>query len=72
METKIHFTVKALCAAFIFYQLWIFIFSRQMYDAWEKVCRMMRIARIKLWKCRKEVSDIPGKEGRKSQEKGKA
>ena len=54
METKIHFTVKALCAAFIFYQLWIFIFSRQMYDAWEKVCRMMRIARIKLWKCRKE------------------
>lgn len=44
METKIHFTVKALCAAFIFYQLWIFIFSRQMYDAWEKVCRMMRIA----------------------------
>ena len=54
MESKIYFTVKVLCAVFIFYKLWIFIFSRQVYEAWEKVYRMMRIARIKLWKRRKE------------------
>lgn len=53
METKIYFTVKVLCAVFIFYQLWIFIFSRKMDGAWEKVYRMMRIVRIKLWKYRK-------------------
>ena len=48
METKIYFTVKVLCAIFIFYQLWIFIFSPKIYDGWDKVYRMMRIARIKL------------------------
>lgn len=48
MEIKIYFAVKVLCAIFILYRLWIFIFSQQMYDAWEKVYRMMRIARIKL------------------------
>lgn len=54
MESKIYFTVKALCAVFMLYQLWIFIFSRKMYEGWNKVYRMMRIARIKLWKYRKE------------------
>lgn len=54
MEIKIYFAVKVLCAIFILYRLWIFIFSQQVYDAWEKVYRMMRIARIKLWKYRKE------------------
>lgn len=42
MEAKIYFTVKVLCTVFIFYQLWIFVFSRQMYDVWEKAYRMMR------------------------------
>ena len=54
METEIFFIVKVLCAIFILYRLWIFIFSQQVYDTWEKVYRMMRIARIKLWKYRKE------------------
>ena len=57
MEAKIYFTVKVLCIVFIFYQLWIFIFGRQMYDVWEKACRMMRIVRIKLWRCRKEYRE---------------
>lgn len=65
MESKIYFTVKVLCAVFIFYQLWIFIFSRQMYEAWEKVYRMMRIARIKLWKRRKEYRIYRAKKRRK-------
>lgn len=65
MESKIYFTVKVLCTIFIFYQLWIFIFSRQMYEAWEKVYRMMRIARIKLWKRRKEYRIYREKNRRK-------
>lgn len=65
MESKIYFTVKVLCTVFIFYQLWIFIFSRQMYEAWEKVYRMMRIACIKLWKRRKEYRIYRAKKRRK-------
>lgn len=65
MESKIYFTIKVLCTIFIFYQLWIFIFSRQMYEAWEKVYRMMRIARIKLWKRRKEYRIYREKNRRK-------
>ena len=71
METKIHFTVKALCAAFIFYQLWIFIFSRKMYDGWDKVYRMMRIARIKLWKYRKECRKKKAKNAHKRERRKK-
>ncbi len=65
METKIYFTVKVLCAVFIFYQLWIFIFSRKMDGAWEKVYRMMRIVRIKLWKYRKEYKRKKAEKARK-------
>lgn len=54
MESKIYFTVKSLCAVFMLYQLWIFIFSRKMYDAWDEVYRMTRIVRVKLWKYCKE------------------
>ncbi len=69
MEIKIYFAVKVLCAVFILYRLWIFIFSQQVYDAWEKVYRMMRIARIKLWKYRKEYRIYKGK--RKLKKPGK-
>mgnify|MGYP000834962065 FL=1 len=71
MESKIYFTVKVLCTIFIFYQLWIFIFSRQMYEAWEKVYRMMRIARIKLWKRRKEYRIYREKKVEKAREKNR-
>lgn len=71
MESKIYFTVKVLCTIFIFYQLWIFIFSRQMYEAWEKVYRMMRIARIKLWKRRKEYRIYREKKVEKTREKNR-
>ncbi len=65
METKIYFTVKVLCAIFIFYQLWILIFSPKMYAGWDKVYRMMRIARIKLWKYRKECRKKKDENARK-------
>lgn len=69
METKIYFTVKVLCAIFMLYQLWIFIFSWKMYDGWEKVYRMMRIVRIKLWKYRKEYRIYRQKKTDKLREK---
>ena len=71
METKIYFTVKVLCAIFIFYQLWIFIFSQKMHDGWDKVYRMMRIARIKLWKYRKEYRKKKAKNARKKERRKK-
>lgn len=72
MESKVYFTVKALCAVFMLYQLWIFIFSRKMYDGWDKVYRMMRIARIKLWKYRKECRKKKAKNTRKKERRKKS
>ena len=57
MEAKIYFTVKLVCAVFIFRHLWIFIFNREMYGVWDKVYRLMRIIRINLWKYRKKRSE---------------
>ena len=57
MEAKIYFTIKLVCAVFIFRQLWIFIFNREMYGIWEKAYRLMRIVRINLWKYRKKRSE---------------
>lgn len=65
METNIHFTVKVLCAVFIFYQLWIFIFSRKMYGIWERLYRLMRIVRIRLWKLRKKHMEQKARNARK-------
>lgn len=72
METKIYFTVKVLCTVFIFYRLWIFIFSQKMYDSWDKVYRMMRIVRIRLWKYRKEYRKKKSKNARKKARRKKA
>lgn len=44
MEAKIYFTIKLVCAVFIFRQLWIFIFNREMCGIWEKAYRLMRIS----------------------------
>lgn len=71
MEIKIYFAVKVLCAIFILYRLWIFIFSQQVYDAWEKVYHMMRIARIKLWKYRKEYRIYREKKAEKARKKAR-
>lgn len=65
METKIYFAIKVLCAIFIFCQLWRFIFSWKMYDGWDNIYRMMRIARIKFWKYRKEYREKKAKNARK-------
>ena len=63
MEAKIYFTIKLVCAVFIFRQLWIFIFNREMYGIWEKAYRLMRIVRINLWKYRKKRSEQKARVG---------
>lgn len=71
MEAKIYFTIKLVCAVFIFRQLWIFIFNREMYGIWEKAYRLMRIVRINLWKYRKKRSEQKAREANKRQGEGK-
>lgn len=72
MEAKIYFAVKILCTVFLFYRLWIFIFSQRMYDRWDKVYRIMRIVRIKLWKYRKECQETKVKKAHKKARRKKA
>ena len=72
MEAKIYFSVKILCTVFLFYKLWTFIFSREMHDVWEKVCRMMRAVRIRLWKCCKGYWKRKTKNARKNTKRNTA
>ena len=71
MEAKIYFTVKLVCAVFIFRHLWIFIFNREMYGIWEKVYRWMRIVRFNLWKYRKKRSEQKKREANKKAKRRK-
>ena len=71
MEAKIYFTVKLMCAVFIFRHLWTFIFNREMYGIWDKVYRLMRIVRINLWKYRKKRSEQKARDANKRQSAGK-
>ena len=72
METEIYFIVKVLCAVFILYRLWMYIFSQRMYDSWDKVYRMIRIVRIIIWKYRKECRERKVKNARKKARRKKA
>ena len=54
MEAKIYFAVKVVCALFVFYHLWVFLFCRKIYGLWDKLYHWARIARVKLWKYRKK------------------
>ena len=65
METKIYFTIKLACAFFVLWHLWVFIFNHQMYGIWDRVYRLMRIARIRLWKYRKERMEQKARNARK-------
>ena len=66
MEAKIYFVVKVLCALFIFYHLWVFLFCRKIYGLWDKLHNWARIARVRLWKYRKKrMADKAKRERRK-------
>lgn len=47
------FSVKAMSATYILYKVWMFIFSPKVYKFWDNQLRYMRMARIRLWKSRK-------------------
>lgn len=65
METKIYFIIKLACAVFVLWHLWIFIFNRQMYGIWDRFYRLMRIARIRLWKYHKKRMEQKARNARK-------
>ena len=54
MEAVLYFTVKAACAVYVLSHLWTFIFGRRMYGIWERLFRLVRIVRIRLWKHRRK------------------
>ena len=54
MEAALYFTVKVACAVYVLSHLWTFIFGRRMYGIWERLFRLMRIVRIRLWKRRRK------------------
>lgn len=53
MIPLLYFTVKAVCAIYVLCQVWKFIFRRRMYGIWDRLFRVIRIARVRLWKYRK-------------------
>ena len=61
METTLYFTVKAVCAIYVLSHLWTIIFGRRMYGIWERLFRLMRIVRIRLWKCRRKRMEQVGR-----------
>ena len=50
MTAIFYFTVKAVCAVYILCHLWTFIFHRRMYGIWDRILRLMRIARVRVWR----------------------
>lgn len=71
MEAKIYFAVKVLCALFIFYHLWVFLFCRKMYGLWDKLHNWARIARVRSWKYRKKRMAEKAKRERRKKIYGK-
>ena len=66
MEVKIYFAVKVLCALFVFYHLWVFLFCRKIYGLWDKLHNWARITRVRLWNYRKKrMADKAKRERRK-------
>ena len=54
MIPLLYFTVKAVCAIYVLYQVWKFIFHRRMYGIWDRLFRVIRIVRVRLWKYHKQ------------------
>ncbi len=71
MEANIYFAVKVVCAAFILYHLWIFIFGEKVFEVWDKLYRWARIARIRLWSYRKRCAEKNARNARRKAILGK-
>lgn len=54
MEAKIYLAVRIVVAIYLFYRLWAFLFCREIYGVWDKLYRLARVARIRLWSYKKK------------------
>ena len=54
MMTKIYLTVNIVCAVYILYRLWLFLFRRKADGLWDRLYRLARIIRIKIWRLHKK------------------
>ena len=53
MMTKIYLTVNIICAVYILYRLWHFLFRRKAEGLWDRLYRWARIIRIMMWRWHK-------------------
>lgn len=53
METYVYLTVKIVCAVYILTRLWFFLFRRKADWLWDRLYRLARIIRIKIWRLHK-------------------
>lgn len=54
MTEIFYFSVKAICAVYILCHLWTFFFHRRMYGTCDRLLRLMRIVRIRVWRYRRQ------------------
>ena len=53
MGTYVYLTVNIVCAVYILYRLWIFLFRRKANGHWDTLYHLARIIRIKIWRLHK-------------------
>ena len=53
MGTYVYLTVNIVCAVYILYRLWIFLFRRKANGHWDTLYHLARITRIKIWRLHK-------------------
>ena len=53
MGTYIYLTVKIVCAVYILYRLWFFLFRRKAEGLWDRLYRWARMIRIMMWRWHK-------------------
>lgn len=54
MMTEIYLAVRIYATVHLLYELWIFLFCRKMYGLWDRLDRLARIIRLKIWHWRKK------------------
>lgn len=66
MGTYVYLTVNIVCAVYILYRLWIFLFRRKAGGLWDTLYHLARIIRIKMWRLHKRrmVTHVERKNGR--------
>lgn len=69
--TIFYISVKAVSATYILYKVWNMIFSQRMYDFWNMLHNWARIARIRLWKYRKETDGRESEDGQAKSQNAK-